>query len=464
MNKLFLSLCVLVATIVKAQVRLPAVISDNMVLQQNATIKLWGWGNPPEKVFITTSWNNKTDSVVTDGNGKWEIKIPTPAAGGPFAITIKGSNTITLKNILIGEVWVCSGQSNMEMSYYWGIPQMKEDVAKAKNSKIRFFHIPRTTAENPQENLSGNWVECDSNSVKSFSAAAYYFGKKLNQKLNVPVGLVLSSWGGTPAETWTPAELVEDDAVLNAAAEKINASGFWPTKPGLAYNAMIAPLTNFSIAGTIWYQGEANTGTASTYQQLFSTMISSWRKNWDFIFPFYFVQLAPYKYGNKNIAALIREAQMKTLNLPNTGMAVINDLPTDTLDIHPKSKKEVGERLAKMILADVYKQPKSAATPLFGGMTIRGRSIIISIKNTTELIASGKEIKEFEIADADKKFYPAQAKLLGNTIIVSAKNIIAPVAVRYAFSNTAQGNILGKDGMPLSPFRTDDWEVNTSAE
>jgi sialate O-acetylesterase len=446
----------------KADVRLPSVISDNMVLQQNSSVKLWGWANPAEKVFITATWNNNTDSTKTNGAGKWQIMIQTPSAGGPYTITIRGNNTIVLKNVLVGEVWIASGQSNMEMNYGWGLPQMKADLPGAYNANIRFFNIPKTTAEAPQEDVRASWVVCDSNTVKSFSAVAYYFGKKLNAELNVPVGLIGASWGGTPAEVWTPAEVVNTDQTLSDAAKKLTPSGNWPITPGYTYNGMIAPLTDYSIAGAIWYQGESNTGTASTYHPLFSSMIQAWRKKWKKEFPFYYVQLAPYAYGNKNIAALLREAQTKTLQLPHTGMAVINDLPVDTSDIHPKDKRSVGYRLANIALADIYNRNIPAKSPLYKSMTVDKNQIILSSNNASTLTQQGKTVTGFFIAGNDGSFYPAQAKIVGNTVVVWNEQVPQPAAVRYAFSNTAIGNVFSREGLPLAPFRTDNWPVDTS--
>ncbi|HKP32446.1 MAG TPA: sialate O-acetylesterase, partial [Chitinophagaceae bacterium] len=449
----------------KSNIRLPSVLSNNMVLQQKSTVKLWGWGDPAEQYFITTSWNNKTDSGKVDGNAKWIKSIETPSAGGPYAITIRGKNTITLQNILIGEVWVCSGQSNMEMNYNWGLPQMKEDFPTANNPNIRFFSVPKTTAETPQENLEASWIACDSNTVKSFSAVGYYFGKKLNENLNVPIGLINASWGGTPAEAWTPAEVVNNDKGLIAAANKLNESQWWPVKISYAYNAMLAPLTNFSIAGAIWYQGESNTGTASTYRQLFSSMIGSWRKKWNNEFPFYFVQLAPFRYGNKNISALLRESQVQTLSTPKTGMVVTTDIGGDTMDIHPRNKRDVGYRLANIALVDNYgKTITGAKSPLYKNLQIDKDKIILAFNNVENGFSiKGKNAEGFLIAGADKIFYPAEVKLKDNNIIVSSKKVSQPVAVRYAFSNTVIGNVFSKSNLPLSPFRTDDWEVDVSS-
>ena len=445
---------------VKADIRLPAILSDNMVLQQQTKVKLWGWGDPTERVFITNSWNNQTDSTMVDQNAKWILNIQTPAAGGPYTITIKGNNTIILDNILIGEVWVCSGQSNMEMNYKWGLPQMKEEMNTANNSAIRFFTVPKSTAEYPQENGLGTWVLSDSNTLKSFSAVAYYFGKKINATMNVPIGLINASWGGTPAEAWTPAEKVNNDPVLKEAAQKLQPTKGWPVIPGYAFNSMIAPITNFPIAGTIWYQGESNTGTAASYQQLFTSMINAWRKHWQNDFPFYFVQLAPFNYSNNQAGALLREAQTKTLALPKTGMAVITDLADDTTDIHPKNKRDVGYRLASLALKEHYDQPVNAyKSPAFKSMEKEKSRIHLYFDDVVKSFkTNGKVATGFFIAGTDKIFYPAQVKINGNRITVWHKKIKDPVAVRYAFSNTAQGNVFNETGLPLAPFRTDDWD------
>ncbi len=443
-----------------ANIRLPSILSDNMVLQQKSSVKFWGWGDPTEKVFITNSWNNQTDSTMVNQNAKWILNIQTPSAGGPYTITIKGNNSIVLDNILIGEVWVCSGQSNMEMNYNWGLPQMKEELGLTNYPAIRFFTVPKSTAEHPQENGMGTWVQSDSTSLKSFSAVAYYFGKKINTTLNVPVGLINASWGGTPAEAWTPVELVNNDPVLKAAAQKLQPSKGWPIIPGYAFNSMIAPITNFPIAGTIWYQGESNTGTAASYQQLFTSMITAWRNHWQNEFPFYYVQLAPFNYGNNQIGALLREAQTKTLALSKTGMAVITDLADDTTDIHPKNKRDVGYRLASLALKEHYDQPVNAyKSPAFKNMVKDNSRFHLYFDDEVESFTiNGKAAVGFFIAGTDKIFYPAQVKLNGNRITVWHKKIKNPVAVRYAFSNTAKGNVFNEAGLPLAPFRTDNWD------
>ena len=458
--------CLLLFVFSKANIRLPHVLSSNMVLQQQSTVKIWGWADPAEKVYVTTSWNNTTDSVLSSRDAQWMLHVQTPAAGGPYTITIQGHNTITLTNILIGEVWVCSGQSNMEMNYGWGLPDVKAELPNCKNNNIRFFYIPKTTSATAQDNCEGEWVSCDSNTLKTFSAVGYFFGKKLNKDLNVPIGLINTNWGGTPAEVWTEPSAVLNDADLKASSEKQQPYAWWPYTPGATYNGMIAPITNFSIAGAIWYQGEGNTIAPNTYGKLLTTMIGTWRKAWQKDFPFYYVQIAPYTYGNKYISSIIREQQTKAMNFPNVGMAVITDLVDNIKDIHPKDKHDVGYRLANWALAETYhKNVGIYKSPMYSGMQVQGDKATINFDNAPNgLMAKGGTITEIYIAGADKMFYPADAVIKNNTIIVSSSKVQQPVAVRFAFSNTAMSNLFSAEGLPVNPFRTDDWDLDTSAK
>lgn len=442
-----------------ADIRLPAVLNNHMVLQQQSTVKLWGWADPGDKVFVTTSWDHKTDSVKTTRDAKWQINIQTPSAGGPYSIVFKSGNSIELSDVMIGEVWVCSGQSNMEMNEQWGLPDAKAELATCYNNNIRFFYVPKTTAKYPQEDCKASWAICDSNTMKAFSAAGYFFGKKLNKELNVPIGLINANWGGTPAEVWTPADLVNDDTALKAASAKHWVSPGWPYLPGYTFNGMIAPLTDFSIAGAIWYQGESNVGTAGTYSKLFTGMIGAWRKAWNKDFPFYYVQIAPYKYNDKNAGALLQEAQTQSMHYPNVGMVVITDLVDDTSNIHPKNKHDVGYRLANWALAETYhKEGITYKSPLYKSMnTEKGKAIIIFDNAPAGLVAKDKNITELYIAGEDKIFYPAEAKIEKNVLIAWNKKVNNPVAVRYAFGNTAIGNLFNKEGLPVTPFRTDNW-------
>ncbi|MEJ0105752.1 MAG: sialate O-acetylesterase [Bacteroidota bacterium] len=463
LSALFLFLIVTTQCI--SQVRLPAVLSSGMVLQQNDSVTLWGWSQPAEQIFITTGWDKRTDSVVADNGANWKLKVKTPAAGGPYSILFKGNNTVELKDVLIGEVWICSGQSNMEMNEQWGLPDVKAEFPSCANSNIRFFHIPKTTSVYPQEDCKAQWVNCDSNTLKSFSAAGYFFGKKLNNELNVPVGLISASWGGTPAEVWTKAEEVNNDPELKAAADKLENYAWWPKNPGLTYNGMLAPLFNFSIAGAIWYQGEGNTSAPLTYGHLLTTMIDSWRKAWHKNLPFYYVQIAPFTYETTNVGNLVREQQTKALQHDNVGMAVITDLVDNIKDIHPKNKHEVGYRLANWALADTYhKQGIVYKSPFYKNMEIKKDKVIITFDNVPNgLIAKDKKINALLIAGADKIFYPADAKIEGGKLIIWSKSVKEPVAARFSFSNADVGNIFSKEGLPVCPFRTDDWEVEQVA-
>ena len=455
--------CTIVST---ANIRLPNVINNNMVLQQQSAVKLWGWAGPAEKIYITTSWNNKLDSTIATRDANWMIMVQTPAAGGPYTITLKGGNTIVLNNVLIGEVWVCSGQSNMEMNDGWGLPDIKAALPTCANSNIRFFTIPKTTSKFPQDNCGGEWLNCDSNTLKNFSAVAYFFGKKLNGDLNVPIGLISTNWGGTPAETWAEAEAINKDNELKTAAEKLQPYDWWPYASGAVFNGMIAPITNYTIAGVIWYQGESNTNAPDTYSKLLTTMIGGWRKAWNKAFPFYYVQIAPYTYGNKFIASIVREQQTKAMAFPNVGMVVITDLVDNVKDIHPKNKLDVGNRLANWALAETYhKEGIVYKSPMYKSMEVQKNRAIITFDNAPNgLKATNQTTSEIYIAGSDKVFFAATAKIEKNKLIVSSPEVSTPAAVRFAFSNAAMGNLFSKEGLPVNPFRTDDWELDRGKE
>jgi sialate O-acetylesterase len=457
--KWLLPVLLLIGGVSFANVRLPAVLSDNMVLQQHSMTKLWGWCEPWEKIFITPSWSNSRDSVQGTRDGRWQILQATPAAGGPYTIMISGYNTITLKNVLIGEVWVCSGQSNMEMCENWGLPDVKAELPSCYNSNIRFFHIPRTTSANPQDDCVGQWVDCDSNELKTFSAVGYFFAKVLNKDLNVPVGLIEAAWGGTPAEVWTPADLVNNDDSLKAAAGRQKPSNGWPYLPGHCYNAMIAPVTSFSIAGALWYQGESNTESPSSYAKLLTTMVGSWRKAWGSSLPFYYVQIAPYTYGVKDQGSLLREQEAACQDLGGTGMVVISDLVSDTTNIHPKDKHDVGIRLANWALAETYhRSGLFYKNPRYQHMEVNGDQLVLTFTDASGgLVAKGGVVRELFVAGDDRVFYPAEAKIEGSRLVLSSRAVKKPVAARYQFSNSGIGNIFSKEGLPMAPFRTDAW-------
>jgi sialate O-acetylesterase len=368
---------------------------------------------------------------------------------------------------MIGEVWLCSGQSNMDWGL-GGLEQGKAEAPNATNTKIRFFTVPKTTSQYPQINLEGEWKVCSPDEAKNFSAVGYFFGKKLQGDLNVPVGMINSSWGGTAAEIWTPKEVIENDPVLLAEAKKIKTDWLgWPIIYSYSYNGMIYPITNFRIKGALWYQGESNTGANATYTSLLSKMIHSWRKEWEYDFPFYLVQIAPYAYGGGDIGARLREAQSKVAQtVPSTGIVVISDLVDDVKDIHPKNKKDVGLRLANYVLGDHYgKTGFNYKNPTYKSMSVEKDKVIITFNNASQgLMSKDGAPKDFWIAGEDKKFVRADAKIVKNTVVVSSKSVKKPVAVRFGFTNTSTPNLFSKDGLPVDLFRTDDWEVMTEPQ
>jgi sialate O-acetylesterase len=470
MKKLILFFCFLMflsgTSKLFAIVRLPPIMSSNMVLQQNSQATLWGWADPSERFTIACSWKTTVDSVTAFNSGKWKAKISTPAAGGPYTITIKGRiNTIVLENILIGEVWVCSGQSNMEMS---NTKQIQDELPNGKNDNIRFFTVAKKTSNYPQDHADGQWVSCNEETLRRFSAVAYFFGKKLNTDLNVPIGLIQSAWSGTPVELWEPNEVIESDPVMIEAATKIKDVTYRPNKPGLIYNAMIYPISNYTIAGVIWYQGEGNTPRAYAYEKMFTGMIGAWRRQFENDFPFYYVQIAPYaSYETPYEAALLMEQQTRSLSYPKTGMVVITDLVDNIKSQHPLNKSDVGLRLANIALAEIYKKNIPAPAylnPKYKNMEVSKGKINLYFDNASNgfvIKGNEKQPTEFLIAGSDQNFLTADVEIKKDRIVVSNKQIPNPVAVRFSFSNTGMSNVFNKEGLPIIPFRTDNWDVSS---
>lgn len=454
----------LICGIIPAKVKLPSVLSDKMVLQQNSVVKIWGWANPQEKISIQTSWNKKTYQSVADEKGNWLIKVETAKAGGPYSIKINGENEIVLNDILLGEVWICSGQSNMEYTIKmlggWDtFKKEKEDFEKYDYSKIRLCQVLKATSQIPVDTCTAKWMNADLTSTDTFSAVAFFYGKELYQKLKVPIGLISSNWGGTPAEAWTEKSYLLNDPDLSFYVTSSVQYDYDQYKPSLLYNAMIYPLLNYSIRGAIWYQGESNVSNADLYTELFSTMIKCWRDKWQLgEFPFYFVQIAPFDYGdNFSASAYLREAQFNTLSVPNTGMAVTMDIGNPT-NIHPINKPEVGRRLALWAFAKTYnvKVPEYSG-PVYKSMKIEKDKVRLKFDHANGgLIKKGDKLTGFKIAEANLNFVDADAVIEKNTVVVSSPQIKSPAAVRFAFTNTDSSNLYNKAGLPATSFRTDE--------
>lgn len=464
MKKLFLLFAFLfVITPLFGKIKLPSIFADNMVLQQNTTVKIWGWANPNEKITITAGWQAGTVEVTADAKGRWTAKIKTIKAGGPYTVILKGENEITLVNVLLGEVWICSGQSNMEFTLKmlggWDktFKAEKEDFQKNDYSKIRFMQVEKATSATPLDTCKAAWMIPSIENTENFSATAYFYGRELYNKLNVPIGLISTNWGGTPAEAWTEKSYLEKDKDLNYYLKLQVSPG--PNQFASLYNAMINPLINYTIRGAIWYQGEANVDDANLYTKLFSTMIKCWRDKWQVgSFPFYFVQIAPYNYGDpENSSAFLREAQLQTLAaVRKIGMASTMDIGNPN-NIHPTNKPEVGRRLALWALEKTYSIKVPAFTgPLYKGYKVEGNKIRILFDYAQSgLTVKGEKINGLKIADAGMNFIDADAVIDGSTLLVSNKNILKPAAVRFAFTNTDSSNLYNKEWLPASSFRTD---------
>ena len=457
------------ATSLLAQVELPALFRDNLVLQQQFKAPVWGWASPGQAVLVTGSWDRKAMGTTADRAGRWMVRLTTPAAGGPYFITI---NSDTIRNVMIGEVWICSGQSNMQ----WPMKQTgnaKEEIIEADFPNIRLFHAARTLAEEPVRDCKGQWLECTPESVEKFSAVAYFFGRDLHLQLDIPIGLINASYGGSPIQAWINHNVLqsvpEGRSYLDKYDQKKEAAGPGADltdnhAPSVLYNAMIHPLIPFGIRGAIWYQGEANAKEHDNYRNLLKTMITSWRDEWgQGDFPFYFVQLSPFSYAKKMVGAAMRDEMRRALEIPNTGMAITMDIGAPD-DIHPKNKKEVGHRLALIALARIYGRAGfEYSGPLYSSMSIEGNKIRLSFKHAENgLVCKGRELTHFTMAGKDKKFYPAKAIIDGHSILVSSEKVNDPLAVRFAFNNTDAPNLFNHQGLPASTFRTDDWNIVTA--
>lgn len=491
-----------------ADVKVPPIFSDNMVLQRQVEIPVWGTATPGEEV--TVALETETVTTKADRSGKWLVHLKPREAGGNYTLIIRGNNILSFTRVMVGEVWVCSGQSNME----WPLKlanNAEAEIAAANDKALRGIVIKKAISSKPTSEMSGSWALCTPEVAGDFSAVAYFFAKHLRETLNVPVGLIMTYWGGTPAEAWTEASFLQSDPDFepllkrwneNLGKVQANLDEFeksfkvWknesikaenegrpvgdppkmpedprrsPHRPTGLYNAMISPLLPYAMRGAIWYQGESNAGRAYQYRKLFPAMINSWRKAWgQGDFPFLFVQLAnftpTFPEPRESAWAELREAQTMTLSLPNTGMAVIIDIG-EAGDIHPRNKQDVGKRLGLQAEKIVYGREVAASGPMYESMQIEEGKIRIKFKHADNgLSAKDGDLKGFAIAGEDHKFVWANAVIEGDSVVVSAEGVAKPVEVRYAWDDNPVCNLYNGAGLPACPFRTDDWPGKTINE
>ena len=456
----------IVTLTLQAEVRLPAVFSDHMVLQRSNVAPVWGWAEPGEKV--TVQFAGQTKNAIAGDKGKWLVRInaigDTKFVG---ELKVSGKNTVIVKDVLVGEVWVASGQSNMAMTVGRCLNAAQE-AAAAKYPQIRMFISKRNAQLKPQDDLEGSWVVCSPETVKSFSGTAYFFGRTLHNKLKVPVGILHSSWGGTAIEAWTSIDVQENSDKLGSVLDKWkNKTAANQNRPANLFNGMIHPLIPYGIRGGIWYQGERNSKTvegAKLYAHQLDLMINDWRRRWgQGDFPFLWVQLPNFKKRSDDpnavsVWAHTRESMAKALRLPNTGMATTIDIG-EARDIHPKNKQDVGRRLAWWALAEFYRQDILASGPMYAGHEVLGVNVVVRFKYAKGLQAKeGRVISGFALAGVDKKFHWAIGKVLGDGAVeVSSDAVQKPVAVRYGWADNPDVNLVNGEGLPATPFRTDEW-------
>ena len=465
-TSLLLLLLTAASVIVRAEVKLPSIFSDNMVMQRQTEAAIWGTATANSTVRITTSWNKRSYSAQAGTDGKWKVKVSTPAAGGPYSITVNQGNTIVLKNVLIGEVWVCSGQSNMEMPMkgYRNQPinGSNEFISTSSNPGIRLITVPKVTSLTPMDDFNGSWKLCEPENVSEFSATAYFFGLMLNKALDVPIGLINTSWGGTRIEPWISESGFKKFDWIKLPDKSMQQEKLSPQTPTVLYNAMINPIAGYGIRGAIWYQGESNRNEYAEYEKLMPGLALNWRAMWNIgEFPMYYVQIATFDYGPVGAnSAFLREAQLKASTaIPNFGMACIMD--TGEKDcIHPANKKAAGDRLAYLALVKTYgKKGFACEGPVLKEMKIEGNQVKLTFDNAVNGLTSfGKELTCFEVSGAGKRFYPAQAFITGTGITLFSPMVNEPVAVRYAFKDFIIGDLFNIEGIPASSFRTDNWE------
>ncbi len=480
MRRFIVSLAVCLAALIgfstssaRAAVRLPAIFGDHMVLQHGAPLPVWGWAEPGEEVTVQLG-ELRSAAVAAGPDGRWKVTLDPIPLGTRAALVVTGTNTLRIENVIAGEVWIASGQSNMQ----WTIKQSaraQAEIDGGNHPMIRMFNVQRAASNDPKDDVTGKWQIATPDTVAEFSAVGYHFARQLQHHLARPIGIINTSWGGTLCEAWTRLEVLEANDMFKPIVERRRADpGDHPNRAAVLYNGMIAPLIPYRIAGAIWYQGESNVGRAWQYQSLFPAMIRNWRDDWgQGEFPFLFVQLAPFRYGNNDprLCAELWEAQLKALALPATGMAVTMDIGNPA-DIHPGNKQDVGKRLALWAIANTYGRTNLVHSgPLYEHFTLEGDRIRIHFHErslgTGLATRDGQPPTHFQVAGGDMKFVDAAAEIdtTGeHSVLVRAEGVKNPVAVRYAWRDDAQPNLMNAQGLPASPFRTDNWTLLTEGQ
>lgn len=449
---------------------LPALFSDHLVLQRDAEAPIWGRAATGARVELRASWDERVLATTAGADGAWRLELRTPGAGGPHELTLTSGTLVSVvHDVLVGEVWLASGQSNMEWTLGpvvgEGVEGWEQAVRVAQDPELRFFAVKNTPAAVPLADAGARWQASDPESARAFSATAYFFAHELRAELGVPVGVLCAAVGGTPAEAWMRAAALQPfgafaDGLARVAEARPGGTRteLEPIEPTVLWNGMVAPLVPCALRGVIWYQGEANRTRAEQYRRLFPALITDWRAAFGRPeLPFYFVQIAPFAYpGDQGEAGRLRDAQRRALALPHTGMAVTMDIG-DAKDIHPLKKREVGERLARWALAETYGRALEYSGPLFCSMQVEGGAIRIGFEHGEGLTSHGERVRHATIAAADGVFHPAEARIEGEALIVSSPAVAKPAAVRFGWGAADETNLWNAAGLPAACFRTDDW-------
>ena len=469
---IFIAVAMVWAWSSEAAIKLPAFFMDNMVLQQQTDAPVWGWATPKKEVRVAPSWTDEVYTTRADKEGRWRLSIPTPKAGGPYEIRLSDGEELTLKNVMLGEVWICAGQSNMEMPMKGFKNQPVEngnlDAARGTNPNIRLFTVKRNAQISEVEDVVGKWEEARPISIRDFSATAYYFGRMVEEVIDVPVGLICVAWGGSACEAWMTPDMLALFKQVTLPKTQQEVDKTQQRCPTALWNGMLRPLVGMAIRGAIWYQGCDNWNRAYYYADLNAAMIRGWREKWGIgDFPFYYCQIAPFDYDiitavgqPRYNSAYLREQQAKVEHMvPNTGMAVLLDVGMER-GIHPYDKQTPGERLALHALAKTYGiEGIYCDAPILKEVEFKGDVVEVSFDRSSMWISCkhGFESKCFEVAGEDRVFYPAKAEVKQKKMVVRSEQVKHPVAVRYGFKDWVVGDLYGSDGLPISSFRSDDW-------